>query len=73
MTNTTVFFFFFFLLNKETLLKIKTFENFQIELEGNRVDYTIKPKPYNEFVIIWFDRAFLFSYAMVVIVWTFEI
>jgi hypothetical protein len=36
--------FFFFFLNEETLLKIKTLENFQTKLEGNQVDYTIKPR-----------------------------
>ena len=29
------------------MLKIKTLEHFQTELEGNQVDYTTKPKPYD--------------------------
>ena len=42
--NVSLFliFFFFFFLNKKTLLKIKTLENFQTELKGNQVDYTTK-------------------------------
>ena len=40
--------FFFFGWITETLLKIITLENFQTELEGNQVDYTTKPKPYNK-------------------------